>query len=65
MQPSEFWRLPIHDFWAEMDSKIEEARKIKEMTGEIGKPKGAGRIFSHGEWEAARRKHAEKMKAKQ
>lgn len=62
MQPSEFWRLPICDFWAELDSKIEESRKLKEMTAGIGKK--SGNVFSRDEWEAARRKHAEKMKAK-
>jgi hypothetical protein len=63
MQPSEFWRLPICDFWAELDSKIEEGRKLKEMTEGIGKGK-PGNVFTGAEWEAARRKHAEKMKAK-
>jgi hypothetical protein len=55
--------LPICDFWAELDSKIEEGRKLKEMTEGIGKGK-PGNVFTGAEWEAARRKHAEKMKAK-
>jgi hypothetical protein len=62
MQPSEFWRLPICDFWAELDQKIDEARKIKEMTE--GAKSKTGIVFSREQWEAARRKHAEKMKAK-
>ena len=59
MQPSEFWALPLCDFWAELDSKIEEARKLKEMTGEY---RNKSNVFSRDEWEAARRKHREKMR---
>lgn len=62
MQPSEFWALPLCDFWAELDSKIEEGRRLKEMTdGYKAKPTG-GSVFSREEWEAARRKHREKMR---
>ncbi len=57
MQPSEFWRLPLWDFWAELDAKVIEARKIGELTGK-GKSGGG---FSQSEWETARRKHREKM----
>ena len=53
--------MPLCDFWAELDAKIDESRKIKEITS--GKKSGGG--FSQAEWDAARRKHAEKMKAKQ
>jgi hypothetical protein len=63
MQPSEFWRLPICDFWAEVDSRVEEARKVKEIS-EGMKGKGGGSVFSSAQWEEARRKHREKMKAK-
>lgn len=63
MQPSEFWGLPVEDFWTELDSKIEEGRKLKEISegSKYGKKTGG---FSGQEWEAARRKHAEKMKAR-
>ena len=63
MQPSEFWRLPICDFWAELDGKIEENRKLEEMTNGFKAGKvGGGNVFTHAEWEAARRKHRERMK---
>ena len=52
--------MPLCDFWAEYDAKVEEGRRIKEMTE--GKGKAGG--FSQAEWAEARRKHAEKMKAK-
>jgi len=55
--------LPIDDFWAELDSKIEEGRKLKEISN--GSKKMASGGFSGAEWEAARRKHADKMKARE
>jgi hypothetical protein len=63
MQPSEFWKLPICDFWAELDSKLEEARQIKAMTDGLkgGSVGGNGNVFSHAEWEDARRRHREKV----
>lgn len=62
MQPSEFWRLPVCDFWAELDSKIDEARKMQELSEDIKTGKSGAKAFSKAEWEAARRKHREKMK---
>ena len=64
MQPSEFWALPVADWWAELDGKIAEARQLEERLDEIktgAKPKA--NVFSREEWEAARRKHSENMKA--
>jgi hypothetical protein len=58
MQPSEFWRLPLFDFWTELDSKIEEVNKLKEMTEGKVKPKG---IATAAQWEEGRRRHREKM----
>lgn len=62
MQPSEFWRLPVCDFWAELDAKVDEARKMQEMTEDFKAGKGGkGNVFSRAEWDAARKKHREKM----
>lgn len=61
MQPSEFWRLPICDFWAELDAKIEESERIKEITANAGGKGNGSNVFSRAEWEAARKKHREKM----
>lgn len=65
MQPSEFWGLPLCDFWAELDSKIEESRKLREISEGTKASKGSSGGFSGADWEAARRKHAEKMKARE
>lgn len=62
MQPSEFWRLPVCDFWAELDNKVVEARKLQEMTDGYKSGKSGGNVFSRSEWEAARKKHREKAK---
>lgn len=65
MQPSEFWALPVADWWVELDAKIVEARQMEEKLEEMrGKGKGSGNVFSSAEWAEARRKHAEKMRAK-
>lgn len=64
MQPSEFWRLPIADWWAELDAHIAENRLVNER---LEQAKGGGKgksAFSGAEWQAARRKHSERMKAK-
>jgi hypothetical protein len=55
--------LPLCDFWAELDAKIEEGERIKAMTedakgGSVGRN---GNVFSHAEWEDARRRHREKV----
>ena len=58
--------LPVADWWAELDGKIAEARQMEERLDEIriGKQGGKGSVFSRDQWEAARRKHAEKKRAK-
>ena len=62
MQPSEFWRLPIDDWWCEFDAKMAEARAMEEKMAEAqgGKAKGGG--FTKAEWEDARRRHKERQK---
>lgn len=57
IQPSEFWKLPVYDFWAELDAKVIEAEKLREMTAG---QKTSGNVFSREDWEAARAKHREK-----
>lgn len=57
MQPSEFWQLPVYDWWVELDAKIVESRRIEEMTS--GKATAGG--FTKSEWDKARRMHKEKM----
>lgn len=57
MQPSEFWALPIYDWWVELDAKIVESRHMEEITS--GRSKGGG--FSKAEWDKARQAHREKM----
>lgn len=59
IQPSEFWTLPVYDFWAEMDSKIIEANKLKEITA--GNKAGMKGFSTPAQWEDARRRHREKM----
>lgn len=58
MQPSEFWRLPVCDWWAELDAHIIEARRLQEK---MGGAKSGGSAFSQAQWDEARRKHREKM----
>ena len=57
MQPSEFWRLSPWEWWSELDAKMKAQEQIEKI---MGKGKSAG--FSSGEWDAARKKHSEKMK---
>ena len=58
MQPSEFWGLPIYDWWVEFDGKVVEQRRIKEISGgKTGKDGG----FSKAQWDKARKEHREKM----
>jgi len=57
MQPSEFWALPIDDWWIELDGKVAENRKMQEAVK--GGSKGGG--FSETEWADARAKHKAKM----
>lgn len=57
IQPSEFWALPINDWWIELDAKIEESNRLKEMA-EGHKKQGGG--FSRAEWDDARKRHKAK-----
>lgn len=64
MQPSEFWQLPVADWWAELDAHIVESRMVKEQV-ERAKGGGKGRsAFTGAEWQEARRKRVERLKAK-
>lgn len=60
MQPSEFWGLPVSDWWMEFDAKVIEHRRMQEISGGGGKGK-AGGGFSSAEWDKARKLHKEKM----
>ena len=61
MQPSEFWGLPVSDWWIELDAKLAESRAMEEKMDEVrtGKPNGGG--FSKAEWADARKRHKERM----
>lgn len=65
MQPSEFWALPVADWWAELDAHIAEARRLEDRLKDAKAGKVGGSAFSEAEWAAARKRHAEKMKAMQ
>lgn len=62
MQPSEFWALPVADWWAEFDGHVSESRRMEEKMGEMRTGKKGG-AFSKAEWDAARKRHSEKMRA--
>ena len=49
----------------ELDAKLEANARIEERLEEAKAAKGSGGKFSKAEWDAARKKHAEKMKAMQ
>lgn len=51
MQPSEFWSLSPQEWWWEFDEKLLEHKRLTK--------KGGG--LSQADWEAARRKHKERM----
>lgn len=53
--------MPLCDFWAELDAKIEESERIKEITANAGGKGNGSNVFTRAEWEAARKKHREKM----
>lgn len=65
IQPSEFWQLPVADWWVELDAKLVEARQMEERLDQAKTGKSARGAFTNAEWDAARKKHAEKMKAMQ
>ncbi len=54
MQPNEFWSLSLTEFWWEFDSNVAQNKTTKPGSRGPGK-------FSRAEWEAARKKHREKM----
>ena len=49
--------MPICDWWVELDAKINEGKRLDEITK--GGPKGGG--FSQAEWADARARHKAKM----
>jgi hypothetical protein len=53
--------LPFCDFWAELDAKIEEGERIKDAMAGAGGSGGKSNVFSRAEWDAARKKHREKV----
>lgn len=57
MQPSEFWVLPVCDWWVELDGKIAENKRIEDLT----KGGSARSGFSQAEWADARARHKAKM----
>jgi len=60
IQPSEFWAMSVWEWWAELDAKIIENRKIREMSGGR-KGGGTNTSFAPAAWAAARKRHKEKM----
>lgn len=54
VQPSEFWALSPREWWWEADDKIRQAKAMRIGMGG----------HSELEWEEARKRHREKMKAK-
>lgn len=54
MQPSEFWNLSPQEWWWEADAKIRLGKQLKIGRGGI----------SEADWEDARKRHQEKMRAK-
>jgi len=54
MQPNEFWELSLTEFWWEFDAHVAQNNAMKPG------PKGPG-SFSRAEWQAARKRHKEKM----
>lgn len=65
MQPSEFWALSPWEWWIELDAKLEANKRIEDRLEDAKAGKKGGGAFTRAEWEAARKKHAEKMKAMQ
>jgi hypothetical protein len=52
--------LPVADWWAELDAKLEEAERMESKMNEIRNGGKNGTVFGADEWAEARRKHAEK-----
>lgn len=57
IQPSEFWKMPIADWWVELDAQLDQADRIKEITEGAKKPGGK---FSGAEWADARKRFKER-----
>lgn len=57
IQPSEFWAMPIVDWWVELDGKVVESKRIQEAA----KRGGSNSAFTEAEWAEARAKHKAKM----
>jgi hypothetical protein len=55
--------MTVWEWWAELDAKILATRELESKMEEArsGKPKGV--LFSDAEWNAAREKHAARMRA--
>lgn len=49
--------MPIVDWWAELDGKVVESKKIQEAS----KRGGGNSAFTEAEWAEARAKHKAKM----
>jgi len=64
MQPSEFWALPVADWWCEFDAHLVEARRMEGKMAEARGGKAKGSSFSPDQWDRARKEHAAKMRAK-
>jgi len=54
MQPNEFWDLSTTEFWWEFDTKAKTLEMMKNYKA------GAGG-YSEAAWDAARKRHTEKM----
>jgi hypothetical protein len=53
--------LPVADWWAELDAKLEDAERMESKMNEMRNGgKNVGTVFGADEWAEARRKHAEK-----
>lgn len=52
MQPSEFWALSPLEWWWEFDARMAAQKRLTN--------KGGG--FSGADWEAARKRHKERMR---
>ena len=57
IQPSEFWRMTVQEWWWEYDMRVDEAKRLQDMMKDGGK-------WSGPKWDEARRKHREKMAKK-
>lgn len=57
VQPSEFWAMAIRDWWWEYAARDEESRELRRMADTPAKFRGP-------KWDEARKRHAEKMRAK-